>query len=908
MKQIFNKIIALTTVFLLVLSMTVIGDETAAEFDIEPYIEAIQIVSKLNLFKTKSGWSEQLTRAEMTDSVVRALGFDDEILENDISESLFSDVPPSHWAAQSIMLATGYKVVSRSDMFYPENYVSYDEAVKMVVSALGYSLPAMSRGGYPSGYFAVASEKKLLVNVQSSGIFTKAMAAQLIFNSLETDLMTESQSSSGTSVTTEKNSNFLNGRLDVQRVTGQCTATYYSALYGSYANNEDEICIGGVNYKLGDTDAANYFGYYLTVYSKYDEKTNKNTILYYKINESDNKILTVASGDITSVAGFDDTDSITDKLNPYVEYTQNSGAKKVKLADGVKVIAGGIFTADLSNSLFSQSSGDLRLLDTNADSVYDIVFLQSYTTYILNAVNTVNYTVTDKSGNMLFLDPHDNKVAIYKNGGAADFGDLNEWDILCVSEADDGAGGKSIIVNVSDEKINGAVEEISIDSKGRTVYTIDEEWYAASPEYLSAVSAGFGGVKNLVPGDAGIFCLDIDGRVAAYYSTASTDAKYCYLIGIAQKNSLADESIKLKVLTLEGEIKTLSCDDSVLFSRGDGQGLNKTKREVILAELSGYDGLLMISTIMVESGKTPVKAKEPEKEPEEETAGEPENETDREETEEETTEEIEKINKIIMPSSGADYNEFSLFYKNPASKYKRAANFVDSAYRMTNNAPIFIVPTADSESVNDDNYMLRYLSNFNFWDDGAYNLELYDVKKSREIGAILIRQTVTSAENNNILDTLQCAVVSKVVLSIDNLGDPKTKIKLFFDGIEKSYYAISILEQKLAGLNPGDIIQFTEKDGIIDGYKLVYDMKTDTPYINNRLVPSKGIVEEVFFDTMIVSDKLYITRGGSFGHFYIYSKATNTVKAADVTDLMPNDTVIICYTDIWYMRGVLIIR
>ena len=44
-------------------------------------------------------------------------------------------------------------------MFGPEDPVTYEQAVKMIVSALGYDLVANNKGGYPTGYLAVASSE-----------------------------------------------------------------------------------------------------------------------------------------------------------------------------------------------------------------------------------------------------------------------------------------------------------------------------------------------------------------------------------------------------------------------------------------------------------------------------------------------------------------------------------------------------------------------------------------------------------------------------------------------------------------------------------------------------------------------------------------------------------------------------
>ena len=75
--------------------------------------------------------------------------------------------------------------------FAPDAPVKYEEAITMLVRALGYEPAAKDKGGYPSGYMVVAGEQKLNNNV--AVMFgmpaNRGNVAKLVNNALETPLM-----------------------------------------------------------------------------------------------------------------------------------------------------------------------------------------------------------------------------------------------------------------------------------------------------------------------------------------------------------------------------------------------------------------------------------------------------------------------------------------------------------------------------------------------------------------------------------------------------------------------------------------------------------------------------------------------------------------------------------------------
>ena len=133
-----------------------------------------------------------ITRAEFAAVVVRALGYES-AAKAAMGPTKFADVAKENWAAGYINVASSLKFINgvSETSFAPDAPVKYEEAVAMVVRALGYEPAAKAKGGYPAGYIVVAGESKL--NKDLAGAFgmpaPRGAVAKLIDNALETPMM-----------------------------------------------------------------------------------------------------------------------------------------------------------------------------------------------------------------------------------------------------------------------------------------------------------------------------------------------------------------------------------------------------------------------------------------------------------------------------------------------------------------------------------------------------------------------------------------------------------------------------------------------------------------------------------------------------------------------------------------------
>ena len=102
--------------------------------------------------------------------------------------SRFSDVSSKHYAANAINFVSenGYMVGGGDSCFYPEREITLIEALKSFTVMLGYAKTAEYNGGYPMGYYSVATETDMLdgISLRYNSFLNCQDLKQLVYNSL----------------------------------------------------------------------------------------------------------------------------------------------------------------------------------------------------------------------------------------------------------------------------------------------------------------------------------------------------------------------------------------------------------------------------------------------------------------------------------------------------------------------------------------------------------------------------------------------------------------------------------------------------------------------------------------------------------------------------------------------------
>lgn len=157
-------------------------------------------VSRLSLLGVLEGYPDgtfkpenSITRAEFAAVAVRIKGMEAVAEASKGLPTGFTDVSTKHWASGYVGTAAKLGIVEGvgNNKFNPEAPVKYEEAITMIVRALGYEPAAKERGGYPFGYLIVANDIKLLEGAKGiQGLpATRGFVAQITDNALEIPMM-----------------------------------------------------------------------------------------------------------------------------------------------------------------------------------------------------------------------------------------------------------------------------------------------------------------------------------------------------------------------------------------------------------------------------------------------------------------------------------------------------------------------------------------------------------------------------------------------------------------------------------------------------------------------------------------------------------------------------------------------
>ena len=180
-----KRIVSITLVVMVLLTSSAFAYTDVPSYDAG--FEAIKMVTNLGLMDGFEDGSfrpdDTLTRAELAKITVIAMD-----LYPEEGETIFNDVSEDYWAAGWINRAYIEGVINgRGDgSFYPDDPATYEEAVKMIVCALGYEPEAMTKTGWPVGYLAIASVNKITTGAEGTRgtPITRRQFAMLLNNAL----------------------------------------------------------------------------------------------------------------------------------------------------------------------------------------------------------------------------------------------------------------------------------------------------------------------------------------------------------------------------------------------------------------------------------------------------------------------------------------------------------------------------------------------------------------------------------------------------------------------------------------------------------------------------------------------------------------------------------------------------
>lgn len=158
-----------------------------------PTIDATDFLRDFGIMEQNKETEKHLTtRAEAVQLMINMLRLKN-VAPLYTVDGYFTDVPKSHWGFNAISLAKEARYIAGFDdgTFRPDAPVSRAEAVKLILTALGYAPRAAQLGSYPAGYLAAALETGLLSVPEEnpSAPLTRREIADMIYTAVYLPVM-----------------------------------------------------------------------------------------------------------------------------------------------------------------------------------------------------------------------------------------------------------------------------------------------------------------------------------------------------------------------------------------------------------------------------------------------------------------------------------------------------------------------------------------------------------------------------------------------------------------------------------------------------------------------------------------------------------------------------------------------
>ncbi len=819
----------IVAVMLVITSLTMPG--FAAFTDLSEDANSYTAVSVLNMLGVINGYDDgtfkpdnNVTRAEFTAMLLRTRGMGS-VGSTSLENPPFPDVTTSDvsWAIGNIRTARELGIINGYDdgTFKPNANVLYEEAVKMIVCALGYGDMGSEGAFWYSKYLMTATS---LGFTESSGgaisaPATRATIATMLYNCLEIKLAENNE-------ITEKT--ILENDLKLTKNVGYIDSNPILSLSAPESNLRDnEIQIAApdatgtyVTSTFKVENAAKYndmIGAQITFYYTTDRESGFNTVISATVK--DTEILELTSN------------QISDNTAQSIEYYKDAEAQRSNsvgiASDSVVVYNGKLFGTNKATSTFAAycaakgadampSIGKVKLLDRDGDKKYDVIFIDSYEAWIVSAATSSNYTITDNvlranSSTKQLVLPKSNDVKILDaNGNALQFSAIKKDNVLSVKS--DSHGGITVVV--TSDAVSGKITGVS-SKKG---YTINGKDYKSSRQAPWGADAVPGGSTLTAPenGDSGKYFLDIDGNILAYDKTESIVTQhYGYITNAAIRSQDGFDE------TLRVSIATKSSPSGKVYYITDKTEIDGTRYSNLSDALStGLGGNIEQAIKFTLANDN----------------------------------EIDELITAIPQTEGTDIESDKLYVyqtssidKNTEWSYKSSTKeleYFDSATNITHN--IYIGNTQILSKVN-GKYQNMSLNNFSTSSGSKYTIEAFDLTKTNAAKFIVVH-TSTAGVTTSVIE-YPVVVITDIMDTTETADNSRRRVITGYVGNEEKRFELSVNDTNTVAVAPtlivGDVVRLGKDIDDDRFYTVKADhviFSTATGYRNTAILQPEGTV------------------------------------------------------------------
>ncbi|MBQ1947156.1 MAG: S-layer homology domain-containing protein [Clostridia bacterium] len=734
----------------------------------------------------------------------------------------FADVDDTnHWARGYVKAAKNLSIIDGfpDGLFYPDNKVTYEQAIKMVVCALGYTGLA-----YPDGYISFAMTNKLLMNSTHTKGYSDATSrgavAVLVYNALSVKLSTSVSASIGggggggkINSSSTANDSFKDG----QTVKGIVSATYTTSLTAATTMlGEREITLDltdGTQKTLVVADSYSRLDDYLgfQVQAVIDKDDNGDE--YFKTLKKTNKNITLSIG----ASDFNSFEKVENGRSVIWYWNTSGRSSKAQLSEkGVTMLYNGNWAAYNDQYLSKFESGNIDLISNDGDGYYDIAKITSYTTGVVTyvaktggEVSKITFGFGVPALSVPKFSESGASCKVVKNGSSASLKSLAINDVVSYAISADESVYDFRISNAKNLKSvklvsynDGALRFSGITAKYKMTKSFKE--YVENTEDFELTT---GAHYN-------VFC-DYNGEVAGMEEVEEKQTLYyAYVLKATttQESSSKEEVAQMMVFSLgttenktvyegaaKGKTKQVSINSTVLIdgvqfkknpdgvvealkkaakvvNEGKARGRNAETAQLIRYKVNSTGQVTEIDTILDQNGALSTAAGD-------------------------------TYNQMYMGAACRDADGTSTrFVYQGSGKFTRASD--GAVIKMNSSTRVLFVP--ENRTGSSDEYVGKMYAAANYQTGFSYYFESYNVISSTGYARIVLQYYAAATEEFNYMS--DTGIVRAVEQTINSDDEVIVKIS-FFDMLKLSNRTVTTktIEQTnvAMNLNVGDVFRYT---------------------------------------------------------------------------------------------------
>lgn len=747
------------------------SEETSKEMFILSYLGIIEVTEDESKVKT-------VTRGDFSEYVCKAFKI------GEVSDKVyFTDVQSDCWAAKYInaLYESGIVSPAADKMFNPNDNITYEQACKMLVYALGYGKWVNYNGGSMTVFTEIAQRGKFGISPADVNNLSVEECAMLLYKTMKVDLP------EFTGERTKTGDTIFETYHDIYIREGQVRTVGGLSL----DNNSLEDGKAQVDNETFDVDGGcgidDFFGQRVEyIYKKADD--TKTIIYTERISEGDKVV--IKSGDIKSI----------DEKSGAIEYYTDNGSKAKKLNFDTKsdvFINGRAMETHLNDRvqefIDETRKGTVELIKANGASVYNLINIKSYEVFVIGSYDEKSDIIYDyyNSENKIGFSDTEHLNIIDTNGMKANMPKTFPATVL-IAKADNLESIEIICCNEKKEvKVSSTnTNERKIFSDG-TEYKIDKTTY------------------NRLSSDINVgktYSVTLDNFGEIVYITQKLDGTL--KLGWLKKGYLTDKGFGEYSLCLDvydhetGKANKLYMADNITI---DGERYKAESYRAVVSALPGTNEL--------DESRQYVKI-EPQ-------------------IIRYSLNDNNEITNIDSANCGVNEDKDNTLYKvGEGEKYFSASNSWLGTDMVWQNGytKMFMVPEVSADGYiyingdrrSDDDNM--YSNSLSLSDWRLYNIIGYKWSdESWNCEAMVIKQTSTKAYDYPLL-------YDSIYTELDSDDEIKDVLKCEQDGVTKTFFIDSTMKDKANALKQGDIISIsTDYSGktVIDITKM-FDAETRT--------------------------------------------------------------------------------